>query len=56
MTDPVAEVEKRGQEANKTVQGPDYKQIVRDVAAEHGITYETLRGQCLDRWTMEGAG
>jgi hypothetical protein len=56
MKDLVKEVEDRGQAAWKTLEGPDYKQIVTDVAKENGLDYETLRGQCLDRWTNGGTG
>lgn len=56
MTDPVTIVEQRGAAANKTVEGADYQKIVREVAEENGLTYEELRSQCLDRWTVSGAG
>jgi hypothetical protein len=54
VTDPVTIVEQRGQAAWKNQAGPNYRQIVRDVAAEHNMTYDTLREACLERWTGQG--
>lgn len=50
-TDPVSEVEKRAEEANKTERGADHQAIIRDVADEYGITVEALKAQCRTKWT-----
>ena len=50
MDELIKTVEALGAEANKTMAGADYIQIVRDVAAEHGVDSEDLRQACLDAW------
>jgi len=53
----IAEVERRGREAWKTPQGPDYAQIVADVACENDVIEKELRNACTDAWTtIAGAG
>jgi hypothetical protein len=56
MQELIKEVERRAAEDNKRQQGADYRQIVREVAAEHGVEDEALRQACLDAWIAEGAG
>lgn len=53
MTDLVSIVEKRAHDAWKTVEGPNYDAIIRDVATENNVTEDELRAQCRKRWASE---
>lgn len=46
--DLIAEIERRADEARATIQGPDYRAILTDVAEDAGVPFEHLRAVWLD--------
>lgn len=52
MTDLIAEIERRADEARGTVQGPDYNAIVTDVAEQARMDPKDLHRAWVDSWLM----